>query len=875
MAAKQITQKSTGEVRPAFDITSGVTLSRSMVPTLAPNFISRKRLFPLLTHSAPSTTVVIAPAGYGKTTLVAEWANQSTDPVIWMTITNSDSVNEMSALMIQATRNVLPGFAPWFERDQLVRPTEVVRRWGNELLETGKNFIFVIDNLRSQSSGDVDIAERLVEQFPSNISFVAIRRDPLQSMYQAFTARGPLHIIGLNELRFIDEEVKSLALSQKIDFENEEIRQSLMGAVGWPAAVAILVRHIEKTNSSVDFAKLLATHTEPLRALALAILDSTDCEVKRLVTKLSAVPEFSQEVAQVILGDEYDPNLVNEIALDGNFFGQTSDPEQTYSFTQLMREIFQLELRKEPELKREIHERLCNYYEHHNQPNLALEHAFLAGDSDKIGALFPNAARVLLATGQGNDLVRWAVFAGDNSQVGLLQRATVEIAGHLASLEYHTVLAMHDQMRQDAKGTVIEGFINQIAAGNKAYVEIAQGRFKEFDSSFSIAMKPVSDPLMLGVEEQIGMLRLAAISALIQDDTEALEELYEQSLSKATEAQIATGHVLLAQIKAMTLLQVGEYRQAFEAANIATATARRKGFVGVMGPLPSMFVQARCLLEFSRPDEAFEILTQIKNLAEQWKQWIWYFLADGFFAKDLVMRGRSSEALELIDAERKMAEKIVGGEELSTIIDLSEIFIRDWVEDDERLAILLNRAPVQIFTRQMKFRLDYRLGKKSIYEENKELPNRTPKERLWRHLVEASEVIDQEKAAIKSMKLVLEIGAANGFKETLLRQEDAMLNLIIKIAGENPTLYLEDLANAATLRIRENREHQEKSNSSLTKRELEVLRHLATERPISAIAATLHISQNTMKTHLKNLYRKMEVDGRATAVEKAKSKFIL
>ena len=875
MAAKQITQKGAGEVRPAFDITSGITLSRSMVPTLAPNFISRKRLFPLLTHSAPSTTVVIAPAGYGKTSLVAEWANQSADPVIWITITNSDSVNEMSALLIQATRNVVPGFAPWFERDQLVRPTEVVRRWGNELLETGKNFIFVIDNLRSQSTGDVDIAERLVEQFPSNISFVAIRRDPLESMYQAFTARGPLHIIGLNELRFIDEEVKSLALSHKIDFNDEEIRRSLLGAVGWPAAAAILVRHIEKTNSAVDFAKLLATHTEPLRALALTILDSTDCEVKKIATKLSAVPEFSQEVAQVILGDEYDPNLINEIALEGNFFGQTSDPEQTYSFTRLMREIFMLELGKEPEVKREIHERLCNFYEHHNQPNLALEHAFLAGDSEKIGALFPNAARVLLATGQGNDLVRWAVFAGDNSQVGLLQRATVEIAGHLASLEYHTVLAMHDQMRHDANGTVIEGFINQIAAGNRAYIEIAQGRFREFESSFALAMKPVSDPLMLGVEEQIGMLRLAAISALVQDDTAALEEFYEQSLSKATEAQIATGHILLAQIKAMSLLQVGEYRQAFEAANIATATARRKGFVGVMGPLPSMFVQARCLLEFSRPDEAFEILTQIKNLAEQWKQWIWYFLADGFFAKDLVMKGRSSEALELIDAERKMAEKIVGGEELSTIIDLSEIFIRDWVEDDERLAILLNRAPVQIFTRQMKFRLDYRLGKKSIYEENKELPNRTPKERLWRHLVEASEVIDQEKAAIKSMKLVLGIGAANCFKETLLRQEDAMLNLIIKIAGENPTLYLEDLANAATLRIRENREHQEKSNSSLTKRELEVLRHLATERPISAIAATLHISQNTMKTHLKNLYRKMEVDGRAPAVEKAKSKFTL
>jgi len=867
--------KSAGEKPPTFDITSGITLSRSLVPTLAPNYISRKRLFPLLTHSAPSTTVVIAPAGYGKTSLVAEWAKQSKDPVIWMTITESDSVVEMAALLIQATRNILPGFAPWFERDQMIRPTEAVRRWGNELLETGENYIFVIDNLRSHSSRDVEIAAKLVEQFPANVSFVAIRRDPFESAYQSFLARGTLRIIGIDEIKFSEEEVRTLAESQGINFSDQRISKSLLGAMGWPAAVAILVRHIEKSNSPVDFTKLLSTQTEPLRALALTILDATDCEVKRAVMKLSVVQEFNHEVAQIILGDEYNPDMINEISLEGNFFGQTSDPEQSYSFTQLMREIFQLELRKEPALKQEIHSNLCKYYEHQNQANLALEHAFLAGDAEKIKTLFPNAARILLSQGQGNDLVRWAVFAGDNSQIGLLQRATVEIAGHLASLEYRTVLAMHDQMLHDAKGTVIEGFINQIAAGNKAYIELAQGRFSDFQKSFATAMTPVSDPLMLGVEEQIGMLRLAAISALIHDDTEGLEGLYSQSLTKATEAQIATGHVLLAQINAMALFQIGEYRKAFEAATIATSSAQRQGFVGVMGPLPSMFIQARCLLEFSRSREAFEIFAQIKNLAEQWKQWIWYFLADGYFARDLVIKGRSSEALEVINAERKMTEQIDGGESLSTLIDLSEIFIRDWVKDDERLAILLKRVPEQTFTRQIKLALDFRSGKKSVSQEIKELPNRTPKEKLWRHLADASEVLDQEKVALKSMKQALEIGALIGAKETFLRQDEEMGNLIIKIAGENPTLYLEDLANAVTMRIRENRAHQEHSNSALTKRELEVLRHLATERPISAIAATLHISQNTMKTHLKNLYRKMEVDGRATAVEKAKSKFIL
>ena len=57
----------------------------------------------------------------------------------------------------------------------------------------------------------------------------------------------------------------------------------------------------------------------------------------------------------------------------------------------------------------------------------------------------------------------------------------------------------------------------------------------------------------------------------------------------------------------------------------------------------------------------------------------------------------------------------------------------------------------------------------------------------------------------------------------------------------------------------------------LTKREIEIVSHLASGKPITAIGASLHISHNTMKTHLKNVYRKLGADGRDQAVEKAKS----
>lgn len=59
--------------------------------------------------------------------------------------------------------------------------------------------------------------------------------------------------------------------------------------------------------------------------------------------------------------------------------------------------------------------------------------------------------------------------------------------------------------------------------------------------------------------------------------------------------------------------------------------------------------------------------------------------------------------------------------------------------------------------------------------------------------------------------------------------------------------------------------------SSVTKRELEILRHLASELPLSKISSELNITKNTMKTHLRHLYRKLGATDRRDAVEKGKA----
>ena len=864
-----------GERAQEFEVASGITLSRTVIPTLPPNNLSRKHLFSLLDNPSPSTTVVLAPAGYGKTSLVAEWAHSQRDRVIWVTLTESDTLQEMSGIFIQATRNILPGFAPWFDAEPGIRPVENVRRWGNELLATGKDFILVIDNLRQHTARDVDIAVKLVEQFPPNIQFVTIRRDTLETVYATFSSRGPLTVIGASDLAFTDNEIATLAGMHKIAYDDEDIRESLGAAHGWPAAVSMLVHQISKNKKPVDFEKLVSSQSEPLRTLAASVINSLDDKTREIITSLSVVQEFSHGQAEVILEDAYSYDQINQIAFDGNYFTQTGSPEQTYEFSILVREVLLTELRKDKYRKMKIHAKLLEFHENRNEPNLALEHAYLAGDHEKVSDLFPDAARILQAQGRGRELIRWSVFAGDNSKLGLLKRATVELTGRLALQDYRSVISMAEQMNFDAQGTVLEGFIRQITAGALAQIDLTLGKFDDFDKHFAQSLQPQDGPLMLDVEEQISLHKFAAVKLLILDQTEQLEALYEEVKSIATSSKLPINQLQLSSINAMVLFQIGEYRGAFEAASISYSQFSQRGYVGLFGPLDSMFIMARCQWEFGNAREAMDLYIQLRDISEQWKQWHWYFVADGFLARDMAVQGLITEALDKVSCQRKKASQLASPDSLNSIIDLAELFVRYEINDFERAMPLLNRAPSALLVQQIKFSIDEKLGKKSVRDDAKNLPYRTPREKIWKHLADVEAVLDQEQAALKEMKKALEIGAKVGAKETFLRQSQEMGNLIMKIAGENPTVYLEDLATSVADRIKHNQNRTADLASALTKRELEVLRHLSTERPISAIAGSLHISLNTMKTHLKNLYRKMEVDGRVSAVDKAKAHFIL
>lgn len=851
----------------------GVTISRTLIPNLPPEYLSRRHLFPLINNDSAGTTFVIAPAGYGKTTLVSEWAQNQEKSVIWMTVTNGDTTNEMSAMLIAATRRVLPNFAPWFEREQPIRATDVVRRWGNELMQTGQEFVFVLDNLRSSEDEDVDIAVQLIQQFPQNMHFVAIRTTPIEGIYGVCASRGPIKILTINDLRFSEDEVEQYARNSNIELTDESLHLLHSGS-GWPSATGLLVAHLQGKGESAQIEKILASAAEPLRALVLIVVDGLSKEITEMCEKLSVLEVFTLEDAKIVLDEDYSFELINAVAHKGEIFAPLRDSGAGYSFSRMVRPVFLERLHKRGDVARQLHEKLLAHFEKQGDPSSAITHAFQAGNQQKIAELFPNAARIKQAQGKGGELLRWSIFASYSPSDGDLKRATVAITGHLADLDFLSAESEINKMNLLAENSETPEFFYQFAAGASVYSAITLGKFDAVESLFKRTKSGTPD-CYLGVDDQINLVRLLATKRYIWNEAEGVEEAFLLSQELGKQTTLFTSHAFLSAIHAMHLHQRGEYRRAFELSKVAFDQLTKFGCVGNHGPLDAKFIMARCLLEFSRQREALSQLEKLRDKASQWKQWHWYLTVEKHMIENLAYSEMHAEAFERVKLSRELVENLSSPNQLSDFVDICELAIRRKIGDFDRLEKLVERAPKIRDTLQYKMAVDEFRGKKVLHHDVKNLPEKTPRDLIWKYLTEASVNVDSEKVAMQAIQNAMKIGAEVGAKETFLRQQNEMANYIIRIANSFPTVYNEELAAAAAERIKERETLMNKEHQALTKRELEILRQLSTGRTLTVIAGELHISQNTMKTHLKNLYKKLGADGRHDAVEKARDSFIL
>jgi ATP/maltotriose-dependent transcriptional regulator MalT len=449
--------------------------------------------------------------------------------------------------------------------------------------------------------------------------------------------------------------------------------------------------------------------------------------------------------------------------------------------------------------------------------------------------------------------------------------------GHLTNFEFDRTTQLVEEMRFSFKETPLAPFLEQVNATALAHVAFCRGRLAEFDNQMEVIFREPETELTMEHSDRLGILRIFAARSFIFEDSTILNSI-ESELQEIIKNSTSPDDLFTWQtIRAMKFFLAGEYLQAFDAASLAEEIGQRNEYAGFFGYTEAIYVKARCFLEFSEIDKATEEFKKLAILAREWQQWPWVFMAESFKARILMTKGKVEEAFAALRDLRQLAAEFKGEDGLTLIVDINELFLRFWVKDYERSSQIVNRLPENlIFTHQYRQALasvSKNDVKKKVVPEI--LESDTARDKIWKSLVGCVANIEQESLAMESLKTALEIGARVGAKESFLRQDHTILELIIRSASKRPTVYLEELARAAAMRMNANNNQNAALTQPLTKREIDVLRSLATGKPITAIGKSLHISHNTMKTHLRNIYRKLSASGREEAVAKAQTLFII
>ncbi len=845
------------------ELDSDITLSRIRPAQLPANFLSRHHLFELIDDRAPGYTLVVAPAGYGKTSLISEWVKQSKKKVVWYTMSESDNLGEIPTYLISAIRQVIPNFETQTEE---LTVTSIYKAIAN----LNEDIVLVLDNVVDAYTYQLNVAQSYMDAIPDNIHIFALRRSMPTVSLKRFSSIGRLSVITVGDLSFSKDEIKALLQVSGADADEKKINQIVQQTYGWPSAVAIIA-------SGEEFEFKLEVEEKLLDHLVLSKFEKLTKETRELLIAMSSFDAFDLDLVSSIMKKPVNETNLNELAAEGIFLILAAGQKGTYIFSNAAREVIDQMARADSKSYRKNQIEVSELFQLRGQLNLAISHAIKSGDSDYLRQMYKPTLRKLITRGEGRNILHWSNYLPLDNTRNRLFAELATIMGHLVSYEFDRTIHLIGQMQFSHKDSTLFPFIKQINAAALAHIAFCRGRLSEFDTQMEMIFRePMPEPA-IEQSDRLGILRILAARSFIFEDSAILNSIEAEVNEIIKDSNSSDDLFIWQTIRAMKLFLEGEYVQALDAASLSEEIGEHNDYAGFFGYTEAIYIKARCYLEFCEVAKATEELEKLAKLAREWQQWPWLFMAESYLARVLMMNGKVEEAFAVVRDHRKLASEFKGEDGLSLIVDINELFLRFWVKDYERSTQILNRLPKDlIFTYQYRQALSA-VSKNEVKKKTAPeiLDSDSAREKIWKSLVGCQANISQETLAMDSLKVGLDIGARVGAKDTFLRQDPTILELIIRSASKRPTVYLEELARAAAARMNNKNNQNAALTQPLTKREIDVLRSLATGKPITAIGKTLHISHNTMKTHLRNIYRKLSASGREEAVSKAQTLFII
>jgi LuxR family maltose regulon positive regulatory protein len=365
-------------------------------PRKRSDVISRARLLERL-HAGLSgnITLVSAPAGFGKTTLIAQWIQSIDRPTAWLSLDEHD--NELRAFvqsLIAALQSAFPdafhGTASLFEAPRFPSVDNIVPLLINDLADMPDDLMLVLDDYHLIRTREIHtLIDQLIEQLPRQLHLVlATRSDPPLPVHR-WRARGYLNDLRPADLRFTLEETEAFLTQELGSVVAHETAVSLEEQTeGWIAILRLAALSLRNTADSAAFMEQLrSSPDQSIRSyLVEEILAQLAPGEQELLVKTSVLEQFCAEVCTAILGSDTSPEQVqatlNWLERSNMLIIPLDERQGWYRFHHLFQQLLQQRLQEKSctEELATLHRRASAWYAGQGLIEQALEHALVAGD---------------------------------------------------------------------------------------------------------------------------------------------------------------------------------------------------------------------------------------------------------------------------------------------------------------------------------------------------------------------------------------------------------------------------------------------------------------------------------------------------------------
>jgi LuxR family maltose regulon positive regulatory protein len=380
--------------------------------------ISRRALVEQIEARSGTTVVtVVAPAGYGKTTLLTEWAELDARSFAWITL---DAHDGQPAPLLGYLACALDRIEPVDRRvfDALSRPGPalwkiVLPLLGAALSSRKHPVVIVVDNAHLvRDRRTLTVLAGLIEHLPPRSTIVLAGRAAPALPLARLRAQGRLAEVGTDDLRLTDREAYSVLRRADVRISEADARELAGRAEGWPAGLYLAALALRRRNLTPELVREFSGAdrfvTDYLRLELLADLPPATVE---FLTRISVLDHLSGPVCDAILGCSGCARALESVERSNLLLVPLDHQRREYRFHHFFRDLLRAELeRREPALVPVLHRRAAEWYEAHGDPGRVIEHAVAGGELARAATLAAGLAQNHIDAGDLDGVEQWLVL---------------------------------------------------------------------------------------------------------------------------------------------------------------------------------------------------------------------------------------------------------------------------------------------------------------------------------------------------------------------------------------------------------------------------------------------------------------------------------